>query len=79
MKPKSRMKLITVHMPVPYLEKIEELKAKGFFPSTAECLRTGTRTILYEHIEAGHIESPMHKKTPAETNQYNVSIGSLFK
>ncbi|GEM_PF-2236027 len=39
MKPKSRMKLISLWIPEPMLKAIDELVEKGFFPSKSELIR----------------------------------------
>ncbi|RLE72474.1 MAG: CopG family transcriptional regulator [Thermoprotei archaeon] len=39
MKPKSRMKLISLWIPEPMLKAIDELVERGFFPSKSELIR----------------------------------------
>ncbi len=72
------MKLITFNLPELYLKKLGELVNLRYFPNLAEALREGTRTIIKEHVDYGHIKRPLYKETPADKNPFNQSLENLF-
>ncbi|MHA1111529.1 MAG: ribbon-helix-helix domain-containing protein [Promethearchaeota archaeon] len=40
------MKMITVHIPVRYLDALEDLVDKGHFPSRSEAIRVAIRDLI---------------------------------
>ena len=44
----SNMKLITLHIPQKFLEVLDELVAKGWFPNRSEAIRVAIRDFLRE-------------------------------
>ena len=40
------MKLITVHMPEPYLKAMDQLVKEKYYPNRAELIRTAVRDLL---------------------------------
>ena len=40
------MKVVTVHLPEAYLEAIDELVKKGYYPNRAEAIRMAVRDLI---------------------------------
>jgi len=40
------MKLITVHMPEPYIQAMDQLVKEKYYPNRAELIRTAVRDLL---------------------------------
>lgn len=40
------MKMITLHLPEPYIQAIDNLVAEKYYPNRAECIRTAVRDLL---------------------------------
>jgi Arc/MetJ-type ribon-helix-helix transcriptional regulator len=40
------MKVVTVHLPVAYVEAIDELVKKGYYPNRAEAIRMAVRDLI---------------------------------
>ena len=50
-KAKEKMVLISVHIPKQMLEELDELIAKGVYPSRSEAIRIAIRDLLLRHYE----------------------------
>jgi Arc/MetJ-type ribon-helix-helix transcriptional regulator len=46
------MKLISVYLPRGYLEKLDMLVARGFYPSRAEAIRLAVRDLILNELES---------------------------
>ena len=46
--PTSNMKLITLHIPQKFIEALDELVAKGWYPNRSEAIRVAIRDFLRE-------------------------------
>ena len=46
----SSMKLITLHIPEIYLEDLQELVAKKYYPNRAEAIRIAVRDLLSDEV-----------------------------
>ena len=44
----SNMKLITLHIPQKFIEALDELVAKGWYPNRSEAIRVAIRDFLRE-------------------------------
>jgi len=44
--PGEKMKLITIYLPEPYLEALDELVTKRFYPHRAEAIRVAIRDLV---------------------------------
>ena len=44
------MKLITLHIPEIYLDDLEELVAKKYYPNRAEAIRIAVRDLLSDEV-----------------------------
>jgi len=44
------MKLITLHIPEIYLEDLQELVAKKYYPNRAEAIRIAVRDLLSDEV-----------------------------
>ena len=53
------MKALRLLLPEPYIEMIDELIQKNFFPNRNEAIRVAVRDLLNEH---GAIAKWMHKR-----------------
>ena len=42
------MKLITIHLPKPYIKSLDKLVDQKFYPNRAEAIRTAVRDLLNE-------------------------------
>ena len=58
-KAKEKMVLISVHLPKPMLEELDELVKKGVFPSRSEAIRIAIRDLLLR-------ESSKRREQPRE-------------
>ncbi|RLE52988.1 MAG: CopG family transcriptional regulator [Candidatus Methanomethylicota archaeon] len=47
------MVLISVHLPISQLKKLEELVKEGHFPSVSEAIRHAINKLIEEHIKEG--------------------------
>lgn len=43
------MKLLTLHLPLSYIEKMDELIAEGYYPNRAELIRIALRDLFKYH------------------------------
>ena len=41
------MKVVTIHIPEPYLEAIDELVKRGLYPNRAEAIRMAVRDYIF--------------------------------
>jgi len=46
----DRMKLITLHLPEPYIRDLDELVDDDFYPNRAEAIRTAVRDMLVNEV-----------------------------
>ena len=46
----SRLRLITVHLPEGYIEGLDELVDRGFYPSRSEAIRIAVRDLLKREL-----------------------------
>ena len=53
-KPKSKMKMITLHVPEPYIKALDRLINDKLYPNRAEAIRFAIRDLLY--AEAWRLE-----------------------
>jgi antitoxin ParD1/3/4 len=44
------MKLITIHLPEPYIQDLDELVDKDFYPNRAEAIRIAVRDMLVNEL-----------------------------
>ena len=44
------MKLITIHMPEPYIRDLDELVGDNFYPNRAEAIRAAVRDMLVSEL-----------------------------
>lgn len=44
------MKLITIHLPQPYIKDLDELVGKDFYPNRAEAIRIAVRDMLVNEL-----------------------------
>ena len=42
------MRLLTVHLPEPYIQALDQLVQKGYYPNRAEAIRTSVRDLVNE-------------------------------
>ncbi|MDJ0270021.1 MAG: ribbon-helix-helix domain-containing protein [Aigarchaeota archaeon] len=45
------MKVVTVHLPEPYLEAIDELVRRRLYPNRAEAIRMAVRDFIREEVQ----------------------------
>lgn len=50
---RGKMVLISVHLPISQLKKLEELVKEGHFPSVSEAIRHAINKLIEEHIKEG--------------------------
>lgn len=66
------MKIITVNLPVPYLQAIDKLVGNhGFYPSRSELIRVAVKEFLVKELEDAkslqHYENIKHNNSEPET------------
>ena len=44
------MKLITIHLPEPYIKDLDELVGRDFYPNRAEAIRIAVRDMLVDEL-----------------------------
>lgn len=45
------MRLITIYLPEPYLEALDELVRRGFYPHRAEAIRLAIRDLILNEMK----------------------------
>jgi len=45
------LRLITVFLPEPYIQKLDKLVLNKYYPNRAEAIRIAVRDLIYEHEE----------------------------
>ncbi|MFH1473932.1 MAG: ribbon-helix-helix domain-containing protein [Candidatus Aenigmatarchaeota archaeon] len=69
----------TADLPEPHIAALDRLVEEGCYSSRGRAITVAVNIFINRHVIYGHIKRPKVKKNPADENQYNVSIGSLFK
>ena len=42
-----KVKMITLHLPMPYIRALDQLVKEKYYPNRAEAIRTAVRDLLY--------------------------------
>jgi len=54
-KRKSKMRLITVHLPEPYIKGLEQLVEMGRYPNKSEAIRVAVRDLLANELWSNRV------------------------
>jgi Arc/MetJ-type ribon-helix-helix transcriptional regulator len=68
------MKLISIYIPEPYLDALDKLVKKGYYPSRAEAIRLAIKDLIQTEHHLLHAPPKLHKKLRKEANACGVEV-----